>query len=83
MRRKESPGVLGENAGARRARRAETKVRAHPSEPLTNEQGRTVYLLRLQSQRGGNDVGRLRAVLKILLRSYGMRCLSIEPEAQS
>jgi hypothetical protein len=41
-----------------------------------------VYLLRLRSLHGGDDIGRLRAILKILLRHYGMRCLSVEEEAQ-
>jgi hypothetical protein len=43
-----------------------------------------VYVLRLRPVRRDNagDIGRLRAILKILLRNYGMRCLSVEEEAQ-
>jgi hypothetical protein len=39
----------------------------------------TRYLLRLQS-RHGDDIHALRAILKLLLRRYGWRCDSIEPE---
>jgi hypothetical protein len=35
------------------------------------------YLLQLQSQ-GDDDLHRLRALLKVLLRQYGLRCVSIE-----
>jgi hypothetical protein len=45
-------------------------------------QRRPVYLLRLQSLRGPNEIRRLRAVLKALLRRLGLRCISIEIEAQ-
>jgi hypothetical protein len=40
-----------------------------------------VYVLRLQSQRG-DDIRRLRWLLKTLLRRLGLRCISIEVEAQ-
>jgi hypothetical protein len=42
---------------------------------------RPVYLLRLQSL-CGDDIRRLRWLLKALLRRLGLRCLSIEEEAQ-
>jgi hypothetical protein len=40
-----------------------------------------VYVLRLRSPRG-DDIRRLRLLLKLLLRSYGLRCLSVEQEPQ-
>ena len=44
-----------------------------------NRRDSRVYLLRLQS--GADDTRRLRALLKVLLRRFGMRCLSITEEA--
>jgi len=41
-----------------------------------------VFVLRVQFVRGGSEVARLRAILKTLLRHWGLRCISIEPEAQ-
>jgi hypothetical protein len=41
-----------------------------------------VYVLRLQSLRG-DDIRRLRWVLKALLRRFGLRCISIEIEAEA
>jgi hypothetical protein len=38
-----------------------------------------IYLLRLTSP-GGEDIRRLRWVLKTLLRRFGLRCISIESE---
>jgi hypothetical protein len=40
---------------------------------------RPIYLLRLQSLRG-DDIRRLRLLLKALLRRLGLRCLSLEEE---
>jgi hypothetical protein len=39
-----------------------------------------VFVLRLQLPPDGASARRLRWVLKRLLRSYGLRCLSIEEE---
>jgi hypothetical protein len=38
---------------------------------------RPVYVLRLQSLHG-DDIRRLRLLLKALLRRHGLRCLSVE-----
>jgi hypothetical protein len=35
-------------------------------------------VLRVRFLRGGNDIARLRACLKTMLRHWGLRCLSIE-----
>jgi hypothetical protein len=43
---------------------------------------RPVYVLRLQSQRG-DDIKTLRWALKMLLRRLGLRCISIEVEAEA
>jgi hypothetical protein len=43
---------------------------------------RPVYVLRLQSLRGTDDIRRLRAALKASLRRLGLRCLSVEKEPQ-
>ena len=40
---------------------------------------RQIYHLRLQST-GGDDIRHLRAILKILLRCYRLRCISIAEE---
>jgi hypothetical protein len=40
-----------------------------------------VYVLRLESLRG-DDIRRLRWLLKALLRRLGLRCISIEPEGR-
>jgi hypothetical protein len=42
---------------------------------------RPIYLLRLTSP-GGEDIRRLRWVLKRLLRQFGLRCISIEIEKE-
>ena len=39
---------------------------------------RRVYLLTLEPSQSAGDIRRLRGLLKILLRRYGMRCLAIE-----
>jgi hypothetical protein len=41
---------------------------------------RPVYLLRLQSLRGADDIRRLRLALRALLRRLGLRCRSVEEE---
>jgi hypothetical protein len=40
---------------------------------------RSIYLLRLESLRG-DDIRRLRLLLKALLRRLGLRCLSVEEQ---
>jgi hypothetical protein len=42
---------------------------------------RPVYLLRLVSPRG-DDIRRLRWLLKVLLRRYGLRCISVSIEEE-
>jgi hypothetical protein len=37
-------------------------------------------LIRVRSTGSGDDIRRLRALLKVLLRRFGFRCISIEPE---
>jgi hypothetical protein len=76
MRRKECPGA---GAGARRNRDAETFARNSQTAPPT--QAPSVYVLRLESPRG-EDIRRLRLLLKLLLRRYELRCLSVEQEPQ-
>ena len=45
------------------------------------EKSQAVYLLRLQG-RGADDIRRLRLLLKLLVRRYELRCLSVEEETQ-
>jgi hypothetical protein len=77
MRRKEGPGAT---AGARRNSNADEKS-ASNNESAPATQAPSVYVLRLCSLRG-DDIRRLRLLLKRLLRDHGLRCVSIEPEAQ-
>jgi hypothetical protein len=49
--------------------------------PPSRQRPRPVYLLRLESRRG-DDIRRLRWLLKALLRRLGLRCISLEPEAR-
>jgi len=90
MRRRKASG-----AGASDAREARLpvilgKIAADASFPKTKLQaGRSaaptqapsIYVLRLQSPRG-DDIRRVRLLLKMLLRSYQLRCLSVEEEPQ-
>ena len=46
-----------------------------PSRPV-------IYTARLQS-RSGADIHALRAILKVLLRKFGWRCVSIENEGKT
>ena len=41
-----------------------------------------VYLIRVRSTRSGDDIRKLRWILKTLLRRFGLRCISIEIEAR-
>jgi hypothetical protein len=76
MHRKENPGVAGATAGA--TRRSKNALASNSeSAPATQ----AVYALRLQSPRG-EDIRRLRLLLKLLLRRYELRCLSVEEEPQ-
>jgi hypothetical protein len=54
---------------------------ASPTEPPAGKQAHH-YLIRLRSTGSGDDIRRLRWLLKSLLRRFGLRCLSIEEEAQ-
>jgi hypothetical protein len=74
MKKKERPGA---GAGARRNKDAEKFVSSSESAPAT--QAPSVYVLRLESPRG-DDIRRLRLLLKLLLRRYELRCLSVEQE---
>jgi hypothetical protein len=74
MCKQRSPGL---GAGARAKRRKESDV--HHIESPTPRQGRTVYLLRLVSPHG-DDIRRLRLLLKLLLRRYQLTCVSVEEE---
>jgi hypothetical protein len=76
MEKKECPGA-GAAAGARSSDNAEKADRNSQTAPATQ----AVYVLRLQSPRG-EDIRRLRLLLKRLLRRYELRCLSVEEEPQ-
>jgi hypothetical protein len=74
---KKYPGAEGAAPGARKS-----NSQSAPNNPIiepTQALASPVYLLRLRSIRGGNEIGRLRAALK-LLRAFGFRCLSIGEE---
>ena len=75
MKPRENPGAVG--TGATRSRASQNY--AHHNEPPTNEQGRTIYLIRLRSPHG-SDIRKLRWLLKALIRRLGLRCLSIVEE---
>ena len=51
------------------------------SQTATATQAPSVFLLRLRSPRG-DDIRRLRLLLKLLLRRYELRCLSVKEEPQ-
>jgi len=50
------------------------------SEPQHRQ--RPVHVLRLQSLRG-DDIRKLRLLLKVLLRRHALKCISVELEASS
>ena len=77
MEKKKCPGVA---AGARQSKNADDKS-ATNKRTMAATQEAPVYVLRLRSPRG-DDIRRLRLLLKLLLRSYGLRCLSVEQEPQ-
>jgi hypothetical protein len=83
MSRKKSPSALSA-AGARTetsdAESASLSAAASATQAPPPDRP-AVYLLRLQPQHGADSIHRLRAALK-LLRRFGFRCISIEPEAQ-
>jgi hypothetical protein len=80
MHRKENPGAAGAAAGARTRSRNAEKFDRH-SQTATATQAPSVFLLRLRSPRG-DDIRRLRLLLKLLLRRYELRCLSVKEEPQ-
>ena len=43
---------------------------------------RRVFTLKLEARRGRDDIRRLRALLKLLLRRHGFRCLEAREEAE-
>jgi hypothetical protein len=77
---KKNPGSLGVAAGARIRSSAE-KFGTRNNEPAPARQAPSVYVLRLVSPRG-DDIRRLRLLLKLLLRRYQLRCLSVIEERQ-
>jgi hypothetical protein len=48
----------------------------------TQQPTRAIYVLRLQAPCGKGGIRKLRWLLKRLLRSYDLRCLSVEEEPQ-
>jgi hypothetical protein len=79
-KKKKNPGALGAAAGARTRSSDAEKFGIRNSEPAPARQGPSVYVLRLVSPRG-DDIRRLRLLLKLLLRRYQLRCLSVTEEA--
>jgi hypothetical protein len=77
---KKNPG------GAVCAARQESKCTsvATNKRTLAPAQARSIYVLRLISTapQHGDDIRRLRWLLKRLLRGLGLRCLSVEEETQ-
>jgi len=47
---------------------------------MTDADNRPTYLLRLRPEKGVDPVRALRHALKRLLRSYGMKCVSVVEE---
>ena len=45
---------------------------------MTSAPGRPIYLLTVQPLRGVDPTKVLRAALKVLLRRFGLRCLSVQ-----
>jgi hypothetical protein len=77
MRKKEGPGALVAAGARTRSKNADEKfARDSQTAPATQA---SVYVLRLSSPHG-DDVRRLRLLLKLLLRRYQLRCLSVEEE---
>jgi hypothetical protein len=68
-------GAQTPNEGQGETRAQACKTIAHVKQ--ADRRRRPVYVLRLQSP-GGDDIRRLRLLLKALLRRYGLRCLGIE-----
>ena len=81
MRTKKCPGAAPAAAEARK----KNQQSANHIETPAGVQGRpteaAIYVIRLRSTRSGDDIRHLRAILKVLLRRYSLRCLSIEPKA--
>jgi hypothetical protein len=75
----EGPGTLA-RTGAR-TRSDKQKSPENIERPIAEQV--PVYLIRLRSTRSGNDIRKLRAILKTLLRRFGFRCLSVIEEARS
>jgi hypothetical protein len=77
MGKKRCPGVA---AGAKHSNNADEKSATNKQTVATTQA--SVYVLRLCSPRG-DDIRRLRLLLKLLLRRYQLRCLSVEEERQA
>ena len=79
--KKNSPGRC-QRAGARtRTSGVRQKWRKH-SELPAGGQGRPIYLIRVRSTGSGDDIRKLRWILKTLLRQYDLHCVSIEQETR-
>jgi hypothetical protein len=70
---KENPGAVGTGVSTSRSVRQNSGTNKRPAAP------RQVYVLRLHSPRG-DDIRRLRWLLKALLRRHELRCLIVEEE---
>ena len=71
--KKNSPGRC-QRAGARtRTSGVRQKWRNH-SELPAGGQGRAIYLMRVRSTGSGDDIRKLRWILKTLLRQYDLHC---------
>jgi hypothetical protein len=74
-------GLLHREHGGEARTKVLGKTRPPSSRPQPPAQsvkpGIPTYVLRLQSPRG-DDIRRLRWLLKTLLRNFGLRCISIE-----
>jgi hypothetical protein len=84
MDRKGSPSADAAAPGARsKSSQSFATNKETIAAPQAPSDERPIYVLRVRFLRGSNEVGRLRAILKMLLRQHAVRCLSIEPEART
>jgi hypothetical protein len=75
MQHKETPGAVLSARGAK-ANDKDIRSNAISGRP----QAPPIYLIRLRSPRGDSSIRELRQVLKILLRRFNWRCVSIVEE---
>jgi hypothetical protein len=78
MNDKGNPGASGTGARQKSDYESGRDTQTLPSPQATRD--RPTYVLRLQSQRGDNDIRLLRWALKVLLRRFGWRAVSVEEE---